>query len=130
MLRIAATGNPLSVVSDQAGTPTWAADIAAAIPTLFDCDATGVLHDTNAVQSTWLGFAAAILAEAAGLGFDVRTQEVQPITTAEYPTPATRPAYAVLDTHKIRACLPGPVPAWRDSLKNMLKELYTCADCW
>jgi len=130
MLRIAATGKPLRVVNDQVGTPTWAADIAAAIVALFDCDASGVFHYTNAGQTSWHGFAAAILEEAAGLGFEVKTQVVEPIPTAAYPTPATRPAYSVLDTHKIRTCLPGPVPAWRDSLVNMLKELHSCADCW
>lgn len=130
MLRLAAEDKPLRVVSDQVGTPTWAADIAAAIRSLIDGDATGMFHYTNAGQTTWHGFATAILAEAGRLGFDVRTQSVAPIPTTDYPTPATRPAYSVLDTHKIRACLPVAVPEWRDSLKNMLKELYTCADCW
>ena len=130
MLRVAGSGKPLRVVNDQVGTPTWAADIAAAILSLIDCDATGVFHYTNAGQTTWHGFATAILAEAARLGFDIKTQTVDPIPTAEYPTPATRPAYSVLDTQKIQACLPAPVPEWRDSLHNMLKELYSCADCW
>ena len=130
MLRLAAEGKPLRVVSDQVGTPTWAADIAAAIRSLIDGDATGMFHYTNAGQTTWHGFATAILAEAGHRGFDVRTQSVTPIPTTDYPTPATRPAYSVLDTHKIRACLPVAVPEWRDSLKNMLKELYSCADCW
>jgi len=130
MLRVAAAGKPLRVVNDQVGTPTWAADIAAAIAALFHCDAAGVFHYTNAGQTSWHGFAAVILAEAARLGFDLKTQAVEPIPTTDYPTPATRPAYSVLDTHKIRTCLPGPVPAWRDSLVNMLKELYSCADCW
>ena len=130
MLRIAATGKPLRVVNDQTGTPTWAADLASVILPLFDCDAAGVLHYTNAGQTTWYGFAVAILEEAARLGFDIRTQAVHPVSTDEYPTPATRPAYSVLDTQKIQACLPVPVPEWRDSLKNMLKELYSCADCW
>ena len=130
MLRVAASGKPLRVVNDQVGTPTWAADIAASIIALIDCDASGVYHYTNAGQTTWHGFASAILEEAAGLGFEVRTETVEPIPTAEYPTPATRPAYSVLDTQKIQACLPSTIPQWRDSLKNMLKELYSCADCW
>jgi len=130
MLRLAAAGKPLRVVSDQQGTPTWAADIAGAIVALIRCDADGVFHYTNAGQTSWHGFATAILEEAVRLGFGVRTRIVEPIPTTEYPTPATRPAYSVLDTQKIRTCLPGPVPEWRDSLKNMLKELYSCADCW
>jgi dTDP-4-dehydrorhamnose reductase len=55
---------------------------------------------------------------------------VVPISTAEYPVAADRPAYSVLDTAKIQPCLDRPVPAWRDSLRIMLGELYTCADCW
>jgi dTDP-4-dehydrorhamnose reductase len=69
--------------------------------------------------------------EAAGqIGFRAMKQLVVPISAAEHRVAAARPAYSVLDTAKIQLCLDRPVPAWRDSLKTMLQELYTCADCW
>jgi len=129
MLRLAAAGTPLRVVSDQTGSPTWTTDIVAVIGALVDRQAAGVFHFTAAGETSWHGFASAILEEAARTGFTVKTDTVEPIATADYPTAAKRPAYSVLDTGKISACLPFPVPAWRDSLKNMLEELYLCADC-
>ena len=129
MLRLATAGTPLRVVSDQRGTPTWTRDIVAAIVALVDQQASGVFHFTAAGETSWHGFASAILEEAAEAGFTIRTEKVEPIATTEYPTPATRPAYSVLNTDKISACLPSPIPAWRDSLKKMLQEYATCADC-
>ncbi len=129
MLRLATAGSPLRVVSDQRGTPTWTSDIVAAIVALVDQQASGVFHFTASGETSWHGFASAILEEAASAGFTIRTGKVEPIATTEYPTPATRPAYSVLNTDKISACLPFTIPAWRDSLKNMLQEYATCADC-
>lgn len=126
MLRIAGEGKPLRVVDDQTGTPTWARDIAGAITALLQANSTGLYHYTSAGSVSWCGFASAILSEAAKAGFDIRTQEVEPITTADYPTPARRPAYSVLDTGKIEAELGLSIPAWRDSLVTMLGELYRC----
>ena len=129
MLRVAATGKPLRVVNDQVGSPTWTTDIAAAILGLVGKGETGIFNYTNAGETSWYGFATAILEEAAALGFDIRTEIVEPILTSGYPTPAARPAYSVLDTDKIKKRLKLSIPQWRDSLKNMLKELKTCADC-
>ena len=129
MLRLATAGTPLRVVSDQRGTPTWTSDIVAAIVALVDQQASGVFHFTAAGETSWHGFASAILEEAASAGFTIKTRKVEPIATTDYPTPATRPAYSVLNTDKISACLPFTIPAWRDSLKNMLQEYASCADC-
>lgn len=129
MLRVAAEGKPLRVVDDQVGSPTWTGDIVNAIMALVEKNADGVFHYTNAGETSWCGFAVAILDEAARAGFDIKTATVTPVPTSEYPTPATRPAYSVLDTEKIQSCLSLSIPPWRDSLKNMLKELHTCADC-
>ena len=129
MLRLATAGTPLRVVSDQRGTPTWTSDIVAAIVALVDQQASGVFHFTASGETSWHGFASAILEEAASAGFTIKTGKVEPIATTKYPTPATRPAYSVLNTDKISACLPFTIPAWRDSLKNMLQEYATCADC-
>ena len=129
MLRVAATGKPLRVVNDQSGSPTWTTDISAAILALVGKGETGVFNYTNAGETSWYGFSTTILEEAAALGFDIKTEIAEPIPTSEYPTPASRPAYSVLDTSKIENCLDLSIPQWRDSLKNMLKELKTCADC-
>lgn len=130
ILRLAREGRPLRVVADQVGSPSWTRDIAAAIIALVRQGAAGIYHYTNAGSTSWHGFASAILEEAPAAGIGLRTTTVEPITTAEYPTPARRPAYSVLDTTKIQALLAAPVPPWRDSLKQMLKELHSCADCW
>jgi len=129
MLRLAMAGKPLRVVDDQVGTPTWTTDIAAAIVALVAREAAGTFNYTNAGQTSWHGFASAILEEGARAGFAVKTAAVSPIPTTDYPTPATRPAYSVLNTEKIRPLLSGSIPDWRDSLKKMLEELYRCADC-
>lgn len=126
MLRVAGEGKPLRVVDDQVGSPTWARDIALAIVALVQADVAGIYHYTSAGSVSWCGFARAILSEAAAIGFDIRTDVVEPIATAEYPTPATRPSYSVLDTGKIQAQLDLPIPGWRDSLVAMLRELYQC----
>jgi dTDP-4-dehydrorhamnose reductase len=129
MLRLAMAGKPLRVVNDQVGTPTWTKDLTAAIAVLVAREATGTFHFTSAGETSWHGFASAILNEGAQTGFAVKTETIVPIPTTDYPTAATRPAYSVLNTEKIRSLLPGPIPWWRDSLKKMLQELYTCADC-
>jgi dTDP-4-dehydrorhamnose reductase len=130
IIRAAQAGKPLRVVDDQVGSPTWARDIAAAITMLIGKQAHGLYHYTSAGSTSWHGFATAILEEAARAGFELTTATVEPIPTAAWPTPATRPAYSVLDTHKIREHLDTPIPDWRDSLKSMLGELHACADCW
>ncbi|MGB5261339.1 MAG: dTDP-4-dehydrorhamnose reductase [Gammaproteobacteria bacterium] len=129
MLRLAREGKPLRVVADQRGTPTWAADVASVILQLLGSGASGLFHYTSAGSTSWHGFARAILDEAAEVGFDVRTRHVEPIPATDYPTPAVRPAYSVLDTGKIESQLSLSIPDWRDSLKKMLEELHTCPDC-
>ncbi len=130
MLRLAGEGKALRVVADQRGTPTWAADIAAVILRLVDSDAAGLFHYTNVGSTSWHGLACAILEEAQAIGYGIKTREVEPIATSGYPTPARRPAYSVLDTSKITKQLSLSIPDWRESLRNMLEELHTCADCW
>ena len=72
---------------------------------------------------------AQLSATAASAGFEIKTGEIEPIPTSNYPTPAERPAYSVLDTGRISALTGMQIPAWRDSLKRMLEELHTCEDC-
>jgi dTDP-4-dehydrorhamnose reductase len=130
ILRVAREGKPLRVVNDQTGSPTWAKNIAGVIRSLIREQAEGTWHYTDAGTTTWHGFANAILAGAAAAGFTLKTHTAEAIPTSGYPTPAKRPAYSVLDTGKLQALLAAPIPDWRDSLNNMLKELRECADCW
>jgi dTDP-4-dehydrorhamnose reductase len=131
VLRLGAEREELRVVADQVGTPTWTKDIASAITTLSgqllqpsSGSPSGIYHFTNSGVTSWYDFAVAIFEEAKSLGLTLKLQRVIPITTPEYPTPATRPAYSVLATQKIQTVLQACPPQWRQSLRQMLTELY------
>jgi dTDP-4-dehydrorhamnose reductase len=134
MLRLGAEREELRVVVDQTGSPTWARDIAQTVAQLIPqvCSAAatessifGTYHFTNSGVASWYDFAVAIFEDAQSIGFPLKIQQVVPITTAEYPTPALRPAYSVLSHKKITAAL-GEYPThWRQQLRKMLAELYS-----
>lgn len=112
MAKLEAARPELKVVDDQRGTPTYSADLAAGLLELAAADVPGgVLHLTNAGETTWFGFARAIFAE---LGAD--PERVQPTTTAEFPRPAPRPAYSVLSPDAWTAAGLTPLRDWRDAL--------------
>lgn len=123
MLRLAGERETIRVVCDQVGSPTWARDIAEAIAQLLAADVTGTYHFTDAGVASWYDFAVAIFEQARNLGHSLKIQQVVPISTAEYPTPARRPAYSVLATKKLSKVLNRQFPYWRDSLKKMLSQL-------
>ncbi|WP_413165867.1 dTDP-4-dehydrorhamnose reductase [Capilliphycus salinus ALCB114379] len=128
MLRLGADREELRVVCDQVGSPTWTGDLAEAIVQLSDninSETTGIYHYTNSGVTSWYDFAVAIFEEAKQLDFPLKIQRVVPISTSEYPTPARRPAYSVLNTKKISAILGTHPPHWRQSLRKMLSELAT-----
>lgn len=125
MLRLGADRPELRVVADQRGRPTAAHDIADAIllmaPFVADGRAHGVYHFGGAEPTTWHAFAEAVFASAARHGRPVPV--VKPISTAEYPTPAKRPANSVLDCSRYLA-LPGAVlPDWRVGLDQAVDAL-------
>jgi len=128
MLRLGTQRDELRVVVDQVGTPTWTGDLAGAIAQLAQSlksdTMTGIYHFTNSGVTSWYDFAVAIFEEAQQIGFPLQVKQVVPITTAEYPTPAARPAYSVLSTQKISAVLGNHPPHWRTGLRRMLKQLY------
>ncbi|PSB48851.1 dTDP-4-dehydrorhamnose reductase, partial [filamentous cyanobacterium Phorm 6] len=123
MLRLGKEREEIRVVADQIGSPTWTGDLAAAtahiIPGIGLKDF-GTYHYTNSGVCSWYDFAIAIFEEAEKLGFPLKAQRVIPITTAEYPTPAKRPAFSVLSTTKISALLGAHPPHWRQGLRQML----------
>ena len=104
----------ITVVDDQRGTPTYAADLAAGLLELATHPAPGpggVLHLTNSGETTWFGFARAIFAE---LGAD--PERVKPTTTDKFPRPAPRPAYSVMSPAAWVAAGLTPLRSWQDAL--------------
>ncbi|MBC6479484.1 MAG: dTDP-4-dehydrorhamnose reductase [Hormoscilla sp. GM7CHS1pb] len=126
MLRLGAQRDELRVVYDQVGSPTSTRYLAGAIASLIAKEAAGgIYHYTNSGVASWYDLAVAIFAEAKELGFPLKVQRVIPITTAEYPTPARRPPYSVLNIGKISSVLGGLPPHWRNALREMLPELIS-----
>ena len=112
MAKLAATRPTVDVVDDQRGTPTYAADLAGGLLELATADVPGgVLHATNAGETTWFGFARAIFEE---LGQE--PERVHPTTTDKFPRPAPRPAYSVLSGEAWAAAGLSPLRGWRDAL--------------
>ena len=124
MLRLMAEREELGVVDDQVGTPTWAKELAKTIWLIAGkTDMQGTYHWTDDGKASWYDFALAIQEEAYGLGLLQKTIPIKPIKTEEYPTPARRPAYSVLDKTSTLEALDCKAPHWRESLIKMLIEL-------
>ena len=106
--------NPLRVVNDQRGRPTYTPHLAEAIVRIANLDARGIIHYADEPECTWYDFARAIVAE---LGAEV---DVKPVSTDEFPRPATRPSYSVLSTERYER-LTGVTPeSWREGLREYL----------
>jgi len=126
MLRLMREKAEVRVVADQIGTPTWATGIAHAIWGLIGAAASpGTYHWTDLGVATWYDFAVAIQDEALSRGLLSRAIPIVPIATAEYPTPAMRPAFSVLNTESTRELVITPAQHWRHQLRAMLDELRT-----
>jgi len=109
---------PTRVVDDQVGRPTYTRDVAAATWRLVAGGATGIVHVTNGGDpATWYEVAREVFARAGAAPL------VSACTTADYPTPARRPAYSVLCTDRLEQLLSAPLPDWRDALRRFLDEL-------
>lgn len=114
MARLAAQRDTLDVVDDQHGSPTWSADLAAALVALGRSDAPfGTLHATGGGATTWCGFARAVFEE---LGAD--PERVRGCTTDQFPRPAPRPAWSVLSPTSWTTAGLDPLPDWRDALQT------------
>lgn len=122
MLRLMRERDEVRVVADQIGAPTWAPGLARVLWGLVAMEARGLHHHSDAGVASWYDFAVAIQEEALALGLLERAVPVVPIRTEDYPTPARRPAFSLLDSSATRALL-GDRPAhWRVNLRTMLKE--------
>lgn len=121
MLRLMNERESLNVVSDQFGCPTYAADLAEAIMKIitsnFQPSASNIYNYSNAGIINWYQFAEAIK------DLSNRSCVVNPISSSQYPTPAKRPAYSVMDTSKIKQTFNIAIPEWKESLKKCLTKL-------
>ena len=122
MIRLMNEREELGVVSDQIGSPTWATGLARTIWGLVEKGATGTFHHSDDGAVSWYDFAVAIAEEAHALGLISRIPEIKPITTADYPTPASRPAFSLLDCSATRAFLGDTAVGWRINLRLMLEQ--------
>lgn len=118
MLNLTATKPQLKVVFDQAGTPTYAWDLATAIVAVLKSPIVGVYHYSNEGVCSWFDFTK-MIAEYAGH----TTCDIQPCHSDEFPSPVTRPSYSVLDKTKIKETFGIKIPYWTESLKKCVSNL-------
>ena len=124
MLRLMNERDELAVVSDQVGTPTWAAGLAEALWRLVGrSELSGVYHWSDAGVCSWYDFAVAIEEEGRAQSLLSAPTAVRPIAAIDYPTPAKRPAYSVLDKRTSWQDLALAPQHWRAQLRRMLSEL-------
>jgi len=121
MLRLGNEREQLTVISDQVGAPTFARDLAEAIIVILDKESNNqsveLYHYANEGVCSWYDFALAIF-ELANIQCNV-----SPIETKDYPTPAARPQYSLLNKQKVKSTFSLKIPYWRDSLRDCLKAL-------
>jgi dTDP-4-dehydrorhamnose reductase len=122
MIRLMNERDKLRVVSDQVGSPTWATGLAKTIWALVDKGASGAFHHSDHGEISWYDFAVVIAEEAHALGLVGAIPAIEPIATQEYPTPARRPAYSVLDCSATRELLGAEPVQWRHNLRCMLEK--------
>ncbi|SKB88693.1 dTDP-4-dehydrorhamnose reductase [Sphingobacterium nematocida] len=119
MIRLMTERDEISVINDQIGSPTYAKDLARAIVDIIEGEdwVGGLYHYSNEGEISWYDFATEIK-EIKGLDC-----KINPIPTTEYPTPAKRPKYSLLDKSKIKRTFKVEVPNWKESLERMLNSL-------
>lgn len=123
MLRVGAEREHLRVVADQIGAPTPAHWIAEASLRALDAGARGLYHLAPQGQTSWHGYAEAIFAGAVARGLLARAPQVEAITSGDYPTPAARPAWSVLDSSKLERDTGLRLPGWQQGLDEVLDQL-------
>ena len=130
MLRLAGERDALTVIDDQHGAPTSAellADVTAhaLFKALRQPELAGLYHCVAAGETSWHGYAQYVLAQAQALGWPLKAgpAQVQPTSTASYPTPAQRPLNSRLDTHRLQAAFGLVLPPWQQGVTRMLTEI-------
>ena len=124
MLRLMADKPALGIVADQVGTPTWANGLAKVCWQSVTEQVSGVYHWSDAGAASWYDFAVAIQELAVEKGLLDKAIPVNAIATEDYPTPAQRPSYSILDKSALLGQLPNVENThWRKHLSAMLDEL-------
>lgn len=131
ILRLASEREELRIVADQFGAPTRSHSIAEGtlnVLSRWSSEATGTYHLVNAGQTSWHGFATAIVEEYSRLQLSkgwplLKVETIQAITTKDFPTPAARPANSCLNTSKLMQDFAVELPNWRDALVEELNQL-------
>ena len=123
MIRLMNEQPKLGIVDEQLGTPTWAKGLALSIWGAIETKLTGIYHWTDAGVASWYDFAVAIQEEGLRIGLIQQEIPITPIAAEQYPTPAQRPFYSVLDKRSFWQALNCQPVHWRAQLRSMLKEL-------
>jgi dTDP-4-dehydrorhamnose reductase len=128
MLRLAETQDVVRVVADQYGSPTAGADLARALLDIAarrataPSEASGIYHLAGTGETSWHGLAEAIFAGWARRGH--RVPHVEPISMAEWPSPAQRPPYSALDCRKVECVFGIRLPCWEESVDRCLDAIH------
>ena len=123
MLRLMAEREQLGVVVDQVGCPTATAGLAGACWAALEQGISGIHHWSDAGAASWYDFAVAIAELAQDAGLLTNPARIDPITTADYPTPAQRPSYSLLDCTATRRALQLPPLHWRAALRQVISDV-------
>lgn len=134
ILRLAAERENIGIVADQFGAPTSSESIANSLIDLINIwnpqqtEQTGVYHFTNAGNTSWYGFSCEIINEYKHLASQrnwpaLRLKEISAITTADYPTPAARPANSVLNNTKLKQVFAIELPSWQQGLQQVMQQI-------
>ncbi len=123
MLRLMKERGEVGVIADQVGSPTWAKSLAKALWRAAQLKSTGTMHWTDAGAASWYDFAQAIMEEGLAMGLLEKEAIVNPLRTDQYPTPAARPSYSVLELTSTWDSLDMQAAHWRVELRNMMREL-------
>lgn len=127
--RLAKEREELEIIADQIGTPTYTADLADAIWALIGVKGSGIVpasfgiyHYSNEGICSWYEFACEIVKQMREANNSLKVQSINPVTTAEYPLPASRPIYSVLSKEKVVAATGLQIPLWQESLQAYIKS--------
>ncbi len=123
MLKLMSERDSLGIVADQIGSPTWANSLAEALWVASEKRSTGVMHWTCAVVASWYDFAVAIYTHGRALSLLTKPVDIKPIRSEQYPTPATRPPFSVMDMTSTCESLDHLPAHWQHDLEQMLREL-------
>ena len=123
MLNLMTAGKSLNVIDEQVGTPTWSKGLAQAIWTCIDKSISGTFHWTDAGVASWYDFAVAIQEEAINLNLLQAPVSITPVLSTQFPTPAQRPFYSILDKHSMWQATDITPIHWRAQLRSMLGEI-------